>query len=175
MTKPESTKKTITAAAPKLPPCHQAPPIWTAAKWYNTTAKAAQTRTRSSQIDMPSPIAEGGPFEQVLTIKNYSKYAAWVWPGSTEVRVSVTPRKRRPLAARRVLQRFAAAVVVHLRAGSACRNLRLLLILIGGLKVKAGTGVCSMPFAGAGESTHALSGLGATSLAIRKRLTGGRF
>jgi hypothetical protein len=34
-----------------------------------------------------------------------------------------------------------------------CRNLRLLLILIdsvriGGLKVKAGTGVCSMPLAG---------------------------
>ena len=34
-------------------------------------------------------------------------------------------------------------------AGKACRNLRLLLILLGGLKVKAGTGACSMPFAGA--------------------------
>src|SRR5262249_55230298 len=47
------------------------------------------------------------------------------------------------LRTKTLLGRFAAARLLQ-REGRA-RNLRLLLTLIGGLKVKAGTGVCSMP------------------------------
>jgi len=65
---------------------------------------------------------------------------AIAWPGSTEVRAAATPGKRRSLAGRRCYSWSVATVVTHLRLrGSSC-NLRLLLTLIGGLKVKAGTG-----------------------------------
>jgi hypothetical protein len=65
---------------------------------------------------------------------------AIAWPGSTEVRVAATPDKRRSLARRRCYSWWVTTVVTHLKLRGSCCNLRLLLTLIGGLKVKAGTG-----------------------------------